>query len=203
VSTEQGSAGASEEYERQRAAYEEQLDRIASAEMVLQAVVSLLTIGGRRLGSAASGSAAATASGAATGEQAPPESGRDLEQVRDAIDAVRALLPILERRMPRELGPLREALSQLQFAYARESQAATEDTGAGGESEGPGGGAAGGGESGEGESGDGESGGGEPGGGESGGGEPGGGIGPSGQEPQRRRSPGPAESSGRLWVPGR
>ena len=36
---------------------------------------------------------------------------RDLEQVRDAIDAVRALLPVLERqRPPQELGPIRDAL---------------------------------------------------------------------------------------------
>lgn len=192
MSTEQGSAGispedapagASEEYERERAAYEEQLDRIASAEMVLQAVVSLLTIGGRRLGSAASDSSPASASGPTTGEQGAPDPGRDLEQVRDAIDAVRALLPILERRMPRELGPLREALSQLQFAYAREAQAAGPEADAGEEREGSSGEASGG--------------------GESGGAEPGAGGAPSAQEPQQRRGPGPAESSGRLWVPGR
>ncbi len=183
MSTEQGSAGAAEEYERQRAAYEEQLDHIASAEMVLQAVVTLLTIGGRRLGSSAAASSTASASGAAAGEQAPPESGRDLEQVRDAIDAVRALLPILERRMPRELGPLREALSQLQFAYARESQAAGSAQAAGEDDEGAGGGSSDAGTPGE--------------------GEPGATDGPSGEEPSPRRTPGPAESSGRLWVPGR
>jgi hypothetical protein len=43
--------------------------------------------------------------------------------VRDAIDGVRALLEILERRVPSEVRPLRDALSQLQMAYAREVQA--------------------------------------------------------------------------------
>ena len=153
--------------------------------MVLQAVVSLLTIGGRRLGSAASGCAPPRAPrGPATGEQGAPEPGRDLEQVRDAIDAVRALLPILERRMPRELGPLREALSQLQFAYAREAQAArsrggTRARSARARAARP------------------------PAGGSPAGAEPGAGGAPSAQEPQQRRGPGPAESSGRLWVPGR
>ncbi len=40
--------------------------------------------------------------------------------MRDAIDGVRALLAILERSIPQELRPLRDALSQLQMAYARE-----------------------------------------------------------------------------------
>jgi hypothetical protein len=52
----------------------------------------------------------------------PAGSGRDLEQVRDAVDGARALLEILERRIPGELGPLRDALSRLQMAYAREMQ---------------------------------------------------------------------------------
>lgn len=94
--------------EELRAAYEAELSRITSVEMVIQSAVSLLNVGGRRLG---------LAPGA--------EGQRDLEQVRDAVDAVRGLLPVLERRMPpQELGPLRDALSQLQMAYARESQPA-------------------------------------------------------------------------------
>jgi hypothetical protein len=77
---------------------------------MLQAAVSLLNVGGYRL-----------CIGSAPG--APPAADRDLEQVRDAIDGVRALVGILERRIPQELGPLRDALSQLQLAYAREAQA--------------------------------------------------------------------------------
>jgi hypothetical protein len=104
-------AGQQSEEERseidQRAAYEAELSRISSADMILQAAVSLLNLGGRRLGLAPG----------AEGE-------RDLEQARDAVDGVRALLGILERSAPaQELRPLRDALSQLQMAYAREAQA--------------------------------------------------------------------------------
>jgi hypothetical protein len=99
-------AGAPSE-EELRAAYEAELSRISSADMILQAAVSLLNLGGRRLG------------------LAPGSEGeRDLEQVRDAVDGVRALLGILERSATaQELRPLRDALSQLQMAYAREAQA--------------------------------------------------------------------------------
>jgi hypothetical protein len=99
--------------EEMRAAYEAELNRITSSEMILQTAVSLLNIGGRRLGLAPSPSGP------------PVAAERDLEQVRDAIDGASALLPILERRMPRELGPLRDAVAQLQVAYAREAQSAS------------------------------------------------------------------------------
>jgi Domain of unknown function (DUF1844) len=103
--------------EELRAAYEAELARITSTDMIAQAVVSLLSIGARRLGSVG-GPQGGEAQGSAGAE-------RDLEQVRDAIDAVRALLEILERRIPpQELRSLRDALSQLQVAYAREVQAA-------------------------------------------------------------------------------
>src|SRR5207237_6769369 len=110
--------------EELRAAYEEELSRITSSEVMLQAAVSLLNLGGWRLGPPA---------GAVGGEHGEPAAGqRDLEQVRDAIDGVRVLLGVLERRLSKELGPLRDALSQLQLAYAREAQAAAEqDAGAG------------------------------------------------------------------------
>jgi hypothetical protein len=99
--------------EQMREAYEAELNRVTSVEMILQTAVSLLNIGGRRLGL---GVPSADPSAATGGE-------RDLEQVRDAIDAAGALLPILERRMPpRDLGPLRDAIAQLQVAYAREAQ---------------------------------------------------------------------------------
>jgi hypothetical protein len=159
--------------EELRAAYEAELSRITSADMMLQAAVSLLNIGSFRL--------APKAPPAGAAGQAPPSvAGDDLEQVRDAIDGVRALLEILERRIPNELKPLRDALSQLQMAYAREAQAggaaaqsapaqppASEpqtpagapEAGQQGQAEGP--------------------------------------------AEQGKPGPGPAESSGRLWVPGR
>jgi hypothetical protein len=161
----EGAAAASEE--ELRAAYEEELNRITTSELMLQSAVSLLNLGGRRLGPPPGTEAAA-------GEAAPPE--RDLEQVRDAIDGVRALLAVLERTLSNELGPLRDALSQLQFAYARVAQE-TSSSAAGAQAPGAPGAAAGaerGAQEGE----------------------------PSAEEPSSRR-PGPAETSGRLWVPGR
>ena len=104
--------------EQLRAAYEAELSRIKSVDMVLQAAASLLNIGAHRLG--------LTGAPAAQGA----ERQLDLEQVRDAIDAVRGLLPVIERSAPAELRPLRDALSQLQMAYSREIQAAPAAQGA-------------------------------------------------------------------------
>ena len=149
-------AGAPNE-EELRAAYEAELSRITSAEVILQAAVSLLNLGGRRLGLAPG----------AEGE-------RDLEQVRDAIDGVKALLGILERSAPAELRPLREALSQLQMAYAREAQAPSA-AGPGAQGDQPA----------EQKS------------------APAAGGKPDGPAKESKPGAGPAEASGRLWVPGR
>ncbi len=157
----------------QRAAYEAELSRITSADVMLQAAVSLLNIGGMRLGLAAPGG------------EGP---GRDLEQVRDAIDGVRALLPILERKAPQELRPLRDALSQLQMAFAREAgpAAANAPGGPSAADSAPAPGAA-------------------PAPEESGAGAttPAPGQPPAGEAPATDPLAGPAVSSGRLWVPGR
>jgi hypothetical protein len=173
-----------------RAAYEAELARITSTDMILQAAVSLLNVGSYRLMPQPAGAQPGAEAGAR------PGSGRDLEQVRDAIDGVRALLEILERRVPSEVRPLRDALSQLQMAYAREVQAGGEPA------------AQSGGEAGQGGA-QGPPAGAGPG---SSGGAPGAPGGPApGQDPgqgqpggdQGQPGPGPAESSGRLWVPGR
>jgi len=177
--------------EELRAAYEAELARISVTDMVAQSAVSLLNLAARRL-------APPPQEGAPPPRPTPDE----LEQARDAIDAVRALLEILERRIPQEVASLRDALSQLQLAYASQAQAAGEPAaapaGAGpapepGAPEGrP---AAAGGEAGA-DPGDAGAGAGEPAGDA---GEPAA-EGPAGEDPRR---PGPAESSGRLWVPGR
>ena len=176
-----GPAQAGDEEElaaRTRAAYEAELNRISSAEMMLQAAVSLLNIGARRLGPLGAGAGEGAGDPAAAG--AEQGSQQDLEQVRDAIDGVRALLDILERRVPQELAPLRDALSQLQLAYARQAQPTPGDAPRGGPAPSPPG------------KGDGQA-------------APGAASGqegsPADEEPGD--GPGPAESSGRLWVPGR
>ncbi len=167
--------------EELRAAYEAELARLTTTDMIAQATVSLLNLGARRIG---------PQPGAEPSPGEAPGGERDLEQVRDAIDGSMALLAVLERRIPAEqLRPLRDALSRLQMAYAAEVR----DEGEG--PDGPG-------DGGRGDGGPGGPGGGGPG-GPGGGGQGGpGGPGPApSQEPGERR-PGPAESSGRLWVPG-
>jgi len=166
-----------------RAAYEAELSRLTSADVMAQAVVTLLNIGARRL---------APVAGGQPGEPGSTHPERDLEQARDSNDAVRALLEIIERRIPpRELAPLRDALSRLQMAYAQ--TAGPPAPGAGAPAE-PGSGAPAGPGASPGAS------------GSAGSGSPSGGEGPDqapGGPGERPPGPGPAESSGRLWVPGR
>ena len=166
--------------EEMRAAYEAELSRVSVTDLLVQSTVTLLNVAARRLGPpAAQRGGEADAPGGAAGAAA----GRDLEQVRDAIDAVRALLEILERRTAGEVRPLRDALSQLQMAYAAEVRA--------GAAEGP---AAGAGEASR-----------RP---EAPAGKPDAAEAPQkpAAEPEQGEEeprPGPAEASGRLWVPGR
>jgi hypothetical protein len=177
-----------------RAAYEAELARVDAVEVMLQAAVSLLNVAALRLRPP-------------QGDGQPPP---DLSQARDAIDGAGALLAVLEQRVPQDARPLRDALSQLQMAYARDAQAASRagepagGGGSGGAGEGGGDPTGSGGEGGGDRTGSGGGGGaGGPGegtgGGDSGEGPAGGGA--EGESPSRRR-PGPAESSGRLWVPG-
>ncbi len=169
-----------------RAAYEAEMSRITSTDMILQAAVSLLNIGGYRLGLSGAGAGGGAGGGgeqAPGGEQAGGGKVRDLEQVRDAIDGARALMGILERGHSNELRPLRDALSQLQMAYAREAGASAPagQTGAQGKR------GAGGAEGAEGAEGAQAPPAARP-------------DAPSAAEPKPQ---GPAQSSGRLWVPGR
>jgi hypothetical protein len=90
--------------EELRAALEEQLRRITVTDVLLQTVVTLVNLASRRLGLAG-------------GEHAEEE--KDLDQARLAIDAIRALVPLLPEK---ETQPVRDALAQLQMAYAREAQ---------------------------------------------------------------------------------
>ena len=121
-------------------ALEAELEKLTVDDVLLQTVVTLLNLGARK-------------AGLAEGMKADPP------QVKMAIDAARALLPLLEPKHGEQLAPVRDALARLQMAYVQKS-------------------------------------GGEPPAGESPqeGSQPGGETGQGG--------PGPAQSSGRLWVPG-
>ncbi len=87
--------------EEQIRAFEEQLKNIRVEDVLVQTLVTFVNLGARRLG--------------LTGE----EGSRDLGQAQLAIEGARALMPLVPAD---ELGPIREALSQLQVAFAREAQ---------------------------------------------------------------------------------
>lgn len=88
--------------EELRAAMEEQLRQIRVEDVVLQTVATLVNLAGRRLGLAPG-----------------TEDERDLEQARLAIEATRALVPLVTEQ---EAVAVKQALTQLQMAYAREAQ---------------------------------------------------------------------------------
>lgn len=88
--------------EELRAAYEEQLKQIRVDDVIVQTVVSLVNLGGRKAGLAPG-----------------TEDERDFAQVRQAIEGVRALLPLVEADLGPDADRVREALSQLQMVYAQ------------------------------------------------------------------------------------
>jgi len=88
--------------EELRAAYEAELARIRVDDVLIQTVVSLLNLGARRAG--------------LTGQE---DEEIDPEQVRLAIEGTRALLPLVEPVLGPDAKQVRDALSQLQLAYAR------------------------------------------------------------------------------------
>jgi hypothetical protein len=100
--------------EEELRALEAELERVHVDDVVLQTIVSLINLGARK---------------GAIG--APPEAGikPDYEQLRIAIEAVRALLPVIEPRHADKLAQVRDALSQLQMAYAQGTGAAGGDEG--------------------------------------------------------------------------
>jgi hypothetical protein len=159
--------------EELRAAYEAEVKKIRVEEVVLEQVVTLINLGMRR-----------------TGLAPGTEDERDLGQVRLAIEAIRLQLPLLEQAAPAQIGPIRDALSQLQMAFVR----------LGGSAPGEAASASGAAEGAAGPAGPGPGGPPPPG--------PGSGPPPSGPapaEPQpggQGEESGPAQRSGRLWIPG-
>ena len=118
--------------------YEQELKRVRVEDVLVQTIVSLINLGGRKAGVAPG-----------------TEDERDLDQVHKAIEAVKALLPQVEDLLGPDLPKIREAISQLQMAYAQASGGQAEPS--------------------------------QP---------------PAAEEPSKPEGPGPAQSSGKLWVPG-
>jgi hypothetical protein len=133
-----------------RAAYEQQLKQIRVEDVLVQTVLSLINLGSLRAGLVPGN-----------------ESEADPQQLRQAIEAVRALLPQVEPVLGPDARQIRDAVSRLQMEYARLAGAGAGAPAAEG-AEQPG----------------------EP-------------APPGAQQPANPDDPGPAQSSGRLWVPGR
>ena len=112
------------------------MDKLQVDDVLLQTLVTLINLGARK-------------AGLATPEGMEPPS-RDLPETKQAIDASRALLPLLEAKHGDQLAPVKDALSRLQMAYVQLSGEAPQ----------------------------------------------------SAPEPPKAEGSGPAQSSGRLWVPG-
>jgi hypothetical protein len=130
--------------EQLRAEYEQQLKQIKVDDVLVQTVLSLINLGSLRAG------------------VVPGNEGEaDPDQLRQAIEGVRALLPLIEPALGPDARQIRDAVSRLQMEYAR--LAAAGASAAGGE---------------------------QP-------------AADTPQEQPKSEGPGPAESSGRLWVPGR
>jgi hypothetical protein len=120
---------------------EAEMERITVDDVLIQTTVTLLNLAARKAGLAS-----------------PPDEApaADWDQVRQAIEGARALLPLLESRHAEQLGPIRDTLARLQMVYAQR---------AGGEAA----------------------------------------PAPEAEQPSeapKPEGPGPAQSSGRLWIPG-
>jgi hypothetical protein len=124
---------------------EAEMERITVDDVLIQTTVTLLNLAARKAGL-----------GAPPSDPTHPTA--DWEQVRQAIEGARALMPLLETRHAEQLGPVRDTLARLQMVYAQQSGGATPEGGPT-EPEAP-------------------------------------------SEPEQPEGAGPAQSSGRLWVPG-
>ena len=88
--------------EELRAAYEAELKQLRVEDVVVQTIVSLLNLGGRKAGLAPG-----------------TEDERDLDQVSMAVEGVRRLFPFVEEALGPDASQLKDALAQLQLAYVR------------------------------------------------------------------------------------
>jgi hypothetical protein len=85
---------------------EAEMERITVDDVLIQTTVTLLNLAARKAGLGA------------PPDQAPPA---EWEQVRQAIEGARALLPLLESRHAEQLAPVRDTLARLQMVYAQKA----------------------------------------------------------------------------------
>jgi hypothetical protein len=91
---------------------EAEMERISVDDVLIQTTVTLLNLAARK-----------------SGLGAPPDKApsADWEQVRQAIEGARALMPLLESRHTEQLGPVRDTLARLQMVYAQRAGGAPAD----------------------------------------------------------------------------
>jgi hypothetical protein len=90
--------------EELRAAFEAELAKVHVGDVIAQTIVSLINVGARRGGLTGAG-----------------EEEHDLGQLALAIEAVRRLLPLIEEPLGESANEIKEALSQLQLAFAQQA----------------------------------------------------------------------------------
>ena len=106
MSSDPGQPGQPSE-EELRAAYEAEIKRLRVEDVLLQTLVSLVNLGGRKAGLAPG-----------------TEDEQDPEQLRLAIEGARMILPLVEQELGPDAAQVRNALSQLQMAFAQSAQGA-------------------------------------------------------------------------------
>jgi hypothetical protein len=87
-----------------RAAYEAEIKKLRVEDVLVQTLVSLVNLGGRKAGLAEG-----------------TEDERDPQQLQMAIDGALGILPVVEPVLGQDAGQVRTAISQLQMAFAQMS----------------------------------------------------------------------------------
>ena len=100
--------------EELRAALEAELSQVHVGDVIAQTIVSLINLGARR-----------------GGLVEVPEEETDLGQLALAIEAIRRLLPLIEEPLGESAGQIKDALSQLQVAFAKQAPTGASISGAG------------------------------------------------------------------------
>ena len=100
--------------EEMRAAYEAEIKKLRVEDVLVQTLVSLINLGGRKAGLAEG-----------------TEDERDPQQLQMAVDGALAILPVVEPILGQDAGQVRNAISQLQMAFAQMAGGGGGEPGAG------------------------------------------------------------------------
>ncbi|MDO9352478.1 MAG: hypothetical protein Q7T55_02215 [Solirubrobacteraceae bacterium] len=98
--------------EELRAALEAELSQVHVGDVIAQTIVSLVNLGARR-----------------GGLMEVDEEEKDIGQLALSIEAIRRLLPLIEEPLGESAGQIKDALSQLQLAFAQQAPTGTQIAG--------------------------------------------------------------------------